>query len=434
METDAVRTVRRSNVFIIGLIIHDFFPYRLILKTIVHFLWELEMPHYHIKDWRNKILLRLSNMVGYLIWGWRRLAESEISSLAVHHILIIQLDEFGDVLLSTPALRYLRELFPTAQITVLLRKPGYEALKNNADINRLVLVDLPRLNASFKGVAADLRRINAVADSVKKELGSVIFDLGIDLRSDFRTIFLLHKLPVKIRVAQAIRGGGFWLTHIAPYRGVEHEVERKIGIVRDLRQGDFEPTDKRLQITISKTEIVAAHEMMKVHGIFQGDPFVVIHPFAGWREKEWPIDRFAAVIDYLRQRHGLKSVVIGSTDEHARAVDLFSLIKSGVINLVGRTNIRESAAVIGAARLFIGNDSGPMHLASAMQTPTIALFGQNTPLRYGPWENRNVTLYHRVECSPCAQTTCKRRPSCLELITLDEVKGAVDRVLEWHTE
>jgi len=392
------------------------------------------MPHYRIKDWRNAILLHLSNLGGYLIWGWRRIVEPDLSSLAAHHILVVQLDEFGDVLLSTPALSYLRKLFPAAHITVLLRKPGYEALNCNSNIDRLVLVDLPRLNASFKGLAADLRRINAVTDSVKKELGSVIFDLGIDLRSDFRTIFLLHKLPVKIRVAQAIRGGGFWLTHIAPYRGVEHEVERKIGIVQDLRQGDFELADKRLQITVGKTEEVAAYEILKVHGIRQGDPFAVIHPFAGWREKEWPIDRFAALIDYLRQRYGLKSIVIGSTDENARAIELDSLSKSGVINLAGRTNIRESAVVIGAARLFIGNDSGPMHIASAMQTPTIALFGQNTPLRYGPWQNRNVTIYHQVECSPCAQTTCKRHPSCLELITLDEVKGAVDRVLECQTD
>jgi heptosyltransferase II len=388
-------------------------------------LKNIYMAKYKIKNRQTALVASAINATGFLIWGWQRLFSPSLKNLKPNRILVVQLDELGDVLLSTPALRYLRRVFPQAHITILVRDIGGQVLENNPDIDEIVTVSVPRLEATPKKYKQDMAAIKRAVRKIQTEkLGK--FDLGIDLRADIRTIYILKLLKIPVRVSQAIRSGGFWLTHTAPYLGLRHEAERKLGIVKYIKPGDFGSEKLRFDITdAAKNE---AQSILKKNGLAENQPVAVFHIFAGWPPKEWPPSRFAEIAVYLKKRYNLAVVIIGTKSEMER-VNRTSLQNSGVYNLAGQTDLQQTAAIIARARLFIGNDSGPMHLACALQTPTLALFGQNTPRRYGPWKNKSITLYHPVSCSPCAQTECRRQPRCLELITVSEVKAAVAKLL-----
>ena len=333
----------------------------------------------------------------------------------------------GDVLLSTPALSYLRQAFPKANITVVVRDIGRLVLARNQDINNLITVRVPRFGSGFKTMRADLATVReAVAQVRRQEPGP--FDLGIDLRADLRTIAILRQLKIPVRISQSIRSGGFWLTHVAPFQGEQHEVERKLGIAKFAAAGRKVNLPVNLKMEVPAAANKKAQRILEENGIAADDKYAVIHIFAGWQPKEWPQERFAAIARYLEKQYGCKTVVIGTTKEAAR-INKSALNIPPVHNLAGQTDLAETASIIAGAEIFVGNDSGPMHLASAMQTPTVALFGQNTPRRYGPWQNRNITIYHPVECSPCSQNECHRQPRCLELITVPEVKQAIDKLL-----
>lgn len=385
------------------------------------------MTAYKLKNRRQGILLGLVNIAGYLIWGWEKIGVRPSDDFHPKTILVLQLDEIGDVLLSTPALCLLRQLYPEAKIIVAARRPGYEILAGNPNIDQLLLVDLPRFSAETAKMPADLKKIKQALPEIKSKLPGTI-DLGIDLRADLRTIYLLKKLGARLRISQSIRGGGFWLTRIAPYLGLQHEVERKMGIIRYLSPAASLPSNLRLEIAVNADNKRQADEVLSRNGVKTTDEFTVIHPFAGWEPKQWPADRFSAIARYLTEKFKHHVIIVGSSRDGEPAARIVARSGPQVKNLTG-LSLKTMAAVIARARLFIGNDSGPMHIACAVQTPVIALFGQNTPERYGPWQNKNITIYHPVECSPCPQTSCSRRPSCMEMITVDEVKEAIERIL-----
>lgn len=386
------------------------------------------MVNYKLKNRRQGILLGLVNIAGYLIWGWSKIGARPLADFKPKNILVLQLDEIGDVLLSTPALRLLRQLYPGAKIIVAVRRPGYEILAGNPNIDQLLLVDLPRFSAETAKMPADLKKIKQALPVIKSKLPGMI-DLGIDLRADLRTIYLLKKLGAKQRISQSIRGGGFWLTQIAPYLGLQHEVERKIGIIHYLRPAASLPSNLRLEIAVNTDNKRQAGEILAQNGVKMADKYTVFHPFAGWKPKEWPADRFVQIAMYLGTDYHQKVVIIGSAAEREAAEKITRAAGGSTVNLAGWADLKTMAAIIAGAKLFIGNDSGPMHIACAVQTPVIALFGQNTPRRYGPWQNKNITIYHPVECSPCPQTSCSRRPRCMEIISVDEVKEAIGRIL-----
>ncbi len=386
------------------------------------------MGVYRMKNWRQRILLGPLNAAGYLIWGWSKIGARPLADIKPKNILVLQLDEIGDVLLSTPALRLLRQIYPESKIIVAARRAGYEILSGNPNIDQLILVDVPRLSASTKQMPADIKKIKQALPVIKSKLPGTI-DLGIDLRADLRTIYLLKKLGAKQRVSQSIRGGGFWLTHIAPYLGLSHEVERKMGIIRYLSPNASLPSNLRLEIAVNEDNKRQAGEILAQNEVKITDKYAVYHPFAGWKPKEWPADRFVQIAKYLVIDYHQKVVIIGSAAEREAAEKIARTAGTAAVNLAGQIDLKTTAAVIAGATLFIGNDSGPMHIACAVETPVIALFGQNTPKRYGPWQNKNVTIYHPVECSPCSQTGCSRRPRCMEMISVDEVREAIGRIL-----
>jgi ADP-heptose:LPS heptosyltransferase len=174
-------------------------------------------------------------------------------------------------------------------------------------------------------------------------------------------------------------------------------------------------------------------ELFRQEGIKETDRLLIIHPAASCPSKIWPSSRFAEVADALAQKYGLKVLLVAAAKDIKIAKDLVSKLKSPSLNLTGKTSVSELASLLKRASLFISNDSGPVHIASALGVPVIAIFGRNqqglSPARWGPLGPKSRTLHKEVGCVECLAHNCDKEFACLKAISVDDVLKAADEIL-----
>jgi ADP-heptose:LPS heptosyltransferase len=158
---------------------------------------------------------------------------------------------------------------------------------------------------------------------------------------------------------------------------------------------------------------------------------VAVHPGARRPWNSWPAERFAGLVDYIQGKLGVKAVLLGGERDRGAAEAILSRIESGARSLVGRLGILTVASVLRRAALYVGNDSGPMHIAAAMGTRVVALFGPSDPRVWAPVGEGHVTIHKGIDCRPCFSRGCRRgEESCMRLIGVDEVIHLVERMLD----
>jgi lipopolysaccharide heptosyltransferase II len=173
-----------------------------------------------------------------------------------------------------------------------------------------------------------------------------------------------------------------------------------------------------------------AERLAQELGIPMDRPWVVIHPGARYWFKAWPVERFAEVADRLIDRFGCQVLVGGSPEERALIQSVVGQAKSRLLSLAGRSDVRTLAALLKRSALFLGNDTGAMHIAAAMGTPVVALFGPSNPTEWGPRGGPANVIYKGLDCRICFHPTCRRgEENCMKLITVDEVWAACLKLL-----
>jgi lipopolysaccharide heptosyltransferase II len=163
-------------------------------------------------------------------------------------------------------------------------------------------------------------------------------------------------------------------------------------------------------------------------------PWVVIQPGARYWFKAWPPERFAELADQLTDRFGCQVLVGGSPEEAPLAKTVVTQAKSRVLSIAGLTDVRTLAALLKRSALFVGNDTGVMHIAAAMGTPVVGLFGPSNPAEWGPRGGPAEVIYKGLDCRTCFHPTCRRgEENCMKLITVDEVMAAAVRQMRQQT-
>ncbi|MBU0518104.1 glycosyltransferase family 9 protein, partial [bacterium] len=188
-------------------------------------------------------------------------------------------------------------------------------------------------------------------------------------------------------------------------------------------------------IPLRASEITAANELLAAEEVDTGDFIVGINVNASdvAIERRWPLENFAALADLLSQRLGANVILVGAPDEVPYVERAIAMMRETPVNLSGRTTLREVIALMDRMHLFITNDSGPLHLAYAMGTPTISLFGPETPLRYGPIGKKHSAVYKQIDCSPCLnfgnlkRSNCQQEGRCMKEIKVHEIFELVER-------
>jgi len=333
--------------------------------------------------------------------------------------LVVKLRHHGDVLLAAPVLSVLKAHAPAIEVDALVYDDTAPMLAGHPALARLHTVG--RRWRSL-GALERLRRERALFS----ELRSRRYDLLLHLSEHTRGAWLARTLGVRYAVGPVDRERGRWwpksFTHLYPLVRNRHQVEVNLDALR--RIGVQPGTGEREVVFVPGK---AAEERVRE---LVAEPFVHMHPASRWRFKCWPAERNAALADRLAQ-DGHRVVLTSAPDETGLIDEIVGRMKSPAVNLAGQLSLKELGALTARAKLFIGVDSMPMHLAAAMGVPTVALFGPSSEIAWGPWnvEQRVVTTTH--SCRPCGVDGCGggKVSECLTLLGVEPVYAAAQELL-----
>lgn len=329
----------------------------------------------------------------------------------VKNILLLNTTAMGDTLLSTPAIRALRTSFPWAHISSLASPVAKEILINNPNIDRIIdypgRVNLPflfRLPAILRNLRKEKADISIVLDSNDPEAGPLSYLSGAQVRIGWQEsrLSFLFTIPVRKRIEGL---------HVVD---IKLKALEAIGVRSDIR---------RPEIFLTRKEETAADELLRREGL-SGDRLFGLHPFGAKRNRWWPEEYAVALSDRLSEKYSIRAVLFGGPKEVPFAQRIAGAVNRKPFIAAGKISIREAASLMKRCDFVVTPDSGPMHLAQAVGTPTVALFGPADPNFTGPTGEKNVVIRKEMGCSPCKDYDCPHS-SCMKDITVDDVLNSV---------
>lgn len=363
-------------------------------------------------------------------WGFVRLFDFCFDLLAFHthkvpfparvgNILVVRLDQIGDLVCSLPVFPVLREYFPQAKVTVLTGAEGKAILEGNPFIDELIIFSPNWFSQKKRGFLSAWLKIFFALRRKR-------FDLGFDLRGDLRNILLMTLAGVRYRVGFDIAGGRGLLNQVGEYDETLHQTELNLKLITSQRvdKAGFKP-----EIYLSKEERESARERLNHLGVREKDILVAVHPEAGYPAKKWGAEPFKHLIEDLLSNPRYKVLIVGLSG--ARAVAETFASEARVINLTGVLLLRELIAVLSHCHLLIGNDSGPSHIAQALGVPVVvAASGTNVYERWGIWRQPSRILKHEVPCAPCHLSVCNvPGHPCMSEISVNQVSKVAEELI-----
>ena len=335
----------------------------------------------------------------------------------MQNILVCQTGGWvGDMVLLTPALRALKHAYPESNLALLLRPLVTDLMEKHPYVDTCI-VDT-KTGSRLKSLTSLVGRIRTDA-----------YDVAVVLHpTSFRNALIPFLARVPIRVGTNIAGRGVLLTTSIKDDTDVHEVHRYLRVLRLLNIEDAPDT---LEFWHTDADRQTIRNRLHGAGISSTDRLVAINLGTTWRTKQWDIANFAKVIDQIVGRiPNTRVVLTGSPAERELAAGLSTSLS--VMNLVGETSILELGALLERCEICLTCDSGPMHIAAAVGTPTVALFGPTNPVRHKPYSVGHTVIEKPVGCRPCYKRTCYRRDAphlCMTKIDTTEVVKALETKL-----
>lgn len=374
------------------------------------------MFDYTFKKKKTWVAVFILDLIGSLLFYFR---SREIPK-TIQRILVIRLDHIGDLVMSTPFLTKLREQYPAAEIHLLCDANYTSMFENDARIDQVI----PAENHWFsRGNKANWFKQFQLA----MQLHKFNYDLGFDLRGDFRTIFFFLFLPgVKHRISYGVRGGGFMLNLCPPYPARKHEAEKNVQLLAGLTNRTLTAGETFLEVDAEAKKAVET-KLAKM-GRNKEKKLIAAHLGAGYPSKQWGTQRFRKVLESLLDQGRYQICLLGKPEEVALPKEF--LVQHDVLDCLGATTLNELTALISLSDFFIGNDSGPAHIASAFSIPVLSVFsGTNRYEEFRPWAKIQTVINKDLECSPCEEKVCPlKHHNCMELISEDEVLDGFNKL------
>lgn len=350
-----------------------------------------------------------------------------INLTSVRRVLVTKLRHHGDVLLATPVLQALKAQAPHVEIDALLYSDTRVMLEGHPAIDRIHVVDR---GWKRQGAMNHLREEAALLKALQERR----YQLMVHLTTHWRGAWLAHALRPRWSVAVE-RPSRFWRWSFShryklPRLTPRHTVETNLDALRRLGVYPAE-ADKHLGIHPGAAAEARVDALLAQSGLQRGG-FIHVHPTSRWLFKAWTD---AANAELLRRlsRDGHRLVITAAPDPREKAIVGRILAEAGVpvTDLSGQLTLKELAALVSRARLYFGVDSAPMHMAAAVGTPVVALFGPSGEKEWGPWRvpHRVVTTDH--PCRPCGNDGCGggKLSECLTLLPVDRVHAAINDLL-----
>jgi len=344
-------------------------------------------------------------------------------------ILVLRYRFIGDTILTVPFLRNLRRAEPGAHIAWVVAPGSADVIRGVPYVDELIFWDPVTIHADSRGTHRTL------ADKWRfiRGLRQRSFDTVYVLKRSFGSALMALLTGASRRVGFDTEGRGFLLTKRVAYCHDRHEVENFLAV---LKADGIPVLDDHLEAWLSDDERQCAEQFFADAGIGADEPVIGIHPFAANRPRSWHRDNFIDLANRLRAAHHARIIIFGGGKDRQEAGAFLTGINGPPVDAIGRTTLRETMALLARCRLLVCNDSGIMHLAAALQVPLVALFGPQSPVKFGPWGKTSRVIYSRFPCSPCRQkffTECEPSPRgvplCMEDIEIEQVFDAASALL-----
>lgn len=333
-------------------------------------------------------------------------------------ILLIRLGNIGDAILTIPAIRELKRNFPKSKIFLLTSPKTAGIYTNFSYINKLITINLTLSN--LYNQLKILRKEN--------------FDLVIDMENYSRvtalfTYFLKPKFSIGFDSERQHRASIFDLTTRYD-NGDKHEVDCFFDLIKPL---NIKIKNKELEFNVKEDKYV--NKLLKKYNLSKKDLKIIIHPSNNkdWNIKRWPEERFASLIAQLIKKYKAKIILIGTKEDKEINNRVKTLVNKQIIDLSGKLNIPQLAYLIKKCDLYIGNDTGPMHLSTAVQTPTIGIYGPVNLHKWGPYGKKHIGIKKEMlDCKPCFEISkinkkCKYPLPCEMVIRVKDVMKVIDK-------
>lgn len=384
---------------------------------------------------------KLTCLVGdLLLWLIGRQAKEQENNLSrAKHILVVRLDEIGDVVMSTPFLRELRRNLPGAWITLIVKPALYNLVELCPYINEVLTY-----NWNTNKYLSAFRKNCRALKLARQHLWRRSFDLAIVPRWDvdgYHATFIAYVsgAPWRVGYSENVidhkrrlnKGFDRLFTHVLHDNRLKHEVEHNLDVIRFL---GGQVQDNRLEFWLSEADKAFADQFLMKNRVNPGDLLISLALGAGAPKRIWPIQRFAQIGLWLRNEYGARILVVGGPGEEVLAEELELKMGSCIVNATSKTTLRQAAALLKRCQLFIGNDAGPMHLAAAVDVPVIEIschpkngspFHPNSPQRFRPWGVFYRVLQPESPQAPCINECASIQPHCILRLTVEQVKQAV---------
>jgi heptosyltransferase-3 len=336
-------------------------------------------------------------------------------------ILLVQLGDIGDVVLSTSCIRALRENYPQARIVVAVWDKAAELLEDCPWLDQVIAV-----TKSSRSIWEELR----VQIDFFRRLRSLHCDLAIDLRTGTRGAIMAFLSGASQRIGFYAEDGKLWRNRLftsllkREYTPDQHVVDYLLCLLET-----FGITTKQripeLVVAVEKQEKIRV--LFEEATIFLDKKIVAVQPFSLWQYKEWGKEKYVALIQWLVAEYGVVVIVTGSAAEKDRAEEIVRGCGAGCYNFAGKTSIATYAALLQKCRVFIGVDSAGLHIAAAVGTPTVGIFGPSSPVSWAPMGGQHLVVQKKMPCVPCRQKGCDNgeKSRCLDELSLEEVRAQI---------
>lgn len=349
--------------------------------------------------------------------------------LTVMEILIVKLSAIGDVVHTLPALDALHHQFPESTIDWVVEEKASDIIKDHPYLEKVIISKRKRWLKNFNKPFLWYRTLRDIIGFLR-DLRAKKYDVVIDFQGLLKSAMLvfLSRGKRKVGYSNTREMSSLCLNEKVPFYPLDrHAVERNINLVRYL---GAKPDEITFPFNITEENRKKVDHFLSANGLGASNPLIAIHSQAGWATKRWDPLKMARLSDKLIELYGAQVVFTGGSDEISSIGAIMSQMQHSSVNAAGETSLKELAYLLSLSRLMITLDSGPMHIASAMGTPTVVLFGPTAPWRTGPCCNNAIIIRKQLSCSPCFKRECDSR-ACMEGISIDEVLEVVGRQIRF---
>lgn len=338
------------------------------------------------------------------------------------NVLVLQTSFLGDTVLTLPLIAEIRRRFPVRTLTLMCLSMARELLQDHPAIDEIIVYDKKNADRGWAGLRRKAAALRAKG-----------FTIALSPHKSLRSAILLRAAEIPYRVGFRQSGGWFLFHAWADRDPSRHDVERNLSVLQPFGV-KVEDCHRALDLPIDPAIRSAVDQKLATLGVDENKPLVGINAGSVWPTKRWWPEGFASLIHLLKQKFDCQFLLFGGAEDAAVVAEVQERSHVSTINLVGKIALRELPAAIDRCRIFVTNDSGPMHIAVARQVPIVALFCATTPeLGFYPYTSDAIVVGKQLHCRPCASHGGRRCPlgseDCMRQIHPERVLEAVQKLL-----